>query len=288
MYIISLIFHLYSTHPLGLSNAFVQASHVSLDFTFRSNIVAFLLLNSKMGDYPMGRYNQIPEQNDAEEPSTNDLPVEPRLETQERRLPASASASAIRGLLWWLITLLLNAFIVVTVNIYHKRDRFPAHQKHTFNIISTGLILGLGLNFFVSSCPFATSSQSIGTDSLELKEVFKGVAKASGPRLRMDGLENLTHVVVLAFKARNEIAVVSCCVGWVSPYLYWAFQLWHTERSRLMLLIWWAHDSCLMLRDLLAEAFLYDLTSCGLSVLEDTGESHFCHADSYIRSSSTW
>ena len=214
------MFHLYLTHFLDLSIAFVKASHVSLDSTFRSKFVAFLL-NSKMGDYPTGGYNQIPEPNDAEEPPPNDLPVEPRLKIQERRPPASASASAsaIRGLLWWLITLLINAFILVTVNIYHKRDRFPAHQKHTFNIISTGLILGLGLNFFVSSCPFATSSQSIGTDSLGLKEVFKGVAKASGPRLRMDGLENLTNVIAIAFKARNEVAVFSCCVGWVSPSL---------------------------------------------------------------------
>lgn len=50
---------------------------------------------------------------------------------------------------WWLLTVVLNALILATINIYKRLGNFTSVQKHTFNTISTALILGLGLNFFV-------------------------------------------------------------------------------------------------------------------------------------------
>lgn len=51
---------------------------------------------------------------------------------------------------WWLLTITLSAFILGTLKIYEEEGNFTSVQKHTFNTISTALILGLGLNFFVS------------------------------------------------------------------------------------------------------------------------------------------
>ena len=53
-------------------------------------------------------------------------------------------------IVWLLLTILLSAFIFATVKIYESLGNFTPAQKHTFNAISTALILALGLNFFVS------------------------------------------------------------------------------------------------------------------------------------------
>ena len=51
---------------------------------------------------------------------------------------------------WWLLTLSPSAFILVTIKIYQNEGSVMSVQKHTFNAISTALILGFGLNFFAN------------------------------------------------------------------------------------------------------------------------------------------
>lgn len=55
----------------------------------------------------------------------------------------------IRQGFWWLVTATFCAFILVTIRIFERKGNITNVQKHTFNTIITGLILGLGLNFFV-------------------------------------------------------------------------------------------------------------------------------------------
>ena len=51
---------------------------------------------------------------------------------------------------WWLLTVVICASIIWTVRAYEQDGNISTVQKHIFNVISTGLILALGLNFFVS------------------------------------------------------------------------------------------------------------------------------------------
>lgn len=55
----------------------------------------------------------------------------------------------IRQGFWWLVTAISCASILVTIRIFEQKGNITNVQKHTFNTIITGLILGLGLNFFV-------------------------------------------------------------------------------------------------------------------------------------------
>lgn len=59
----------------------------------------------------------------------------------------------------WLLTLVVCAFILVTIRIYERKGNITSVQKHTFNTIITGLILGLGLNFFVRQYSYAVYSK---------------------------------------------------------------------------------------------------------------------------------
>lgn len=56
---------------------------------------------------------------------------------------------------WWLLTLSISALILIVIKIYETQGNFTSVQKHTFNAISTALILGLGLNFFGSHHTYA-------------------------------------------------------------------------------------------------------------------------------------
>ena len=56
---------------------------------------------------------------------------------------------------WWLLTLTISALILAVIKIYETLGNFTSVQKHTFNAISTALILGLGLNFFGSHHAYA-------------------------------------------------------------------------------------------------------------------------------------
>ena len=63
---------------------------------------------------------------------------------------------------WWLLTLSLSAFILVTIKIYQNEGNIMSVPKYMFNTISTTLILGLGLNFFVSYHPHAINGMCRG------------------------------------------------------------------------------------------------------------------------------
>ena len=79
------------------------------------------------------------------------------LESQQIRTPP------LWQFVWWLLTIVLSALIVTTIKIYESLGNFTSVQKHTFNTISTALILCLGLNFFVSHHAYALNDT--GSDS---------------------------------------------------------------------------------------------------------------------------
>lgn len=51
---------------------------------------------------------------------------------------------------WWLLTITLCALIFAMIKIYTSLQNFTSVQKHTFNTITTALLLALGLKFFVN------------------------------------------------------------------------------------------------------------------------------------------
>ena len=67
----------------------------------------------------------------------------PQTSSHSRGFPLQQSVS-------WLITFALCVAIILTVRAYELHGNITAVQKHTFNTIVTGLILVLGINFFVS------------------------------------------------------------------------------------------------------------------------------------------
>lgn len=58
----------------------------------------------------------------------------------------------------WIVTVGFIAAIVATLKIYERKRNFSSGQKTVFNTIITALILGLGLNLFVS-CNFAEAKR---------------------------------------------------------------------------------------------------------------------------------
>lgn len=49
----------------------------------------------------------------------------------------------------WLGTVLVSVLLVATVRVYQNKGNFTRYDKHVFNVIVTGLSVGLGINFFV-------------------------------------------------------------------------------------------------------------------------------------------
>ena len=49
-----------------------------------------------------------------------------------------------------LITLVVAVFIAVVIKVYEQKGNMARNQKHAFNTIITGVIVGLSLSFFVS------------------------------------------------------------------------------------------------------------------------------------------
>ena len=49
----------------------------------------------------------------------------------------------------WLATVVLSAAIVLVLWIYNVKGNFTRDDKNAFNILVTGLSVGLGINFFV-------------------------------------------------------------------------------------------------------------------------------------------
>ena len=59
------------------------------------------------------------------------------------------------GFILWLsiqlfVTITIVVFIAVTIKVYQEKGNMSSNQKYAFNTIGTGLILFLGLSFFVS------------------------------------------------------------------------------------------------------------------------------------------
>lgn len=49
----------------------------------------------------------------------------------------------------WLGTVTLSALLISVFRIYEKKGNFTRKDKNSFNIIGTGLSVGLGISFFV-------------------------------------------------------------------------------------------------------------------------------------------
>ena len=132
---------------------------------------------------------------------------------------------------WFLLTVILNIFIFATVKIYQSRGNFAPVQKHTFNTISTGLILALGLNFFVSHPSFALNTCAETDSMIATQEAFKSLAKGSRPRILklqnfnprekelISNVENLTDVIILGWrsckKPYTKPWIALLCITWV-------------------------------------------------------------------------
>ena len=133
--------------------------------------------------------------------------------------------------IWFLLTIVLSIFIFATVKIYQSRGNFATVQKHTFNTISTALILALGLNFFVSHPNLALVTCAETDLFIATQEAFKSLAKGSRSRiLKLSNyssrerelilnIENLTDVIILGWKSCKKpftkpwIALL--CITWV-------------------------------------------------------------------------
>ena len=132
---------------------------------------------------------------------------------------------------WFLLTIFLSIFIFATVKIYQIRGNFAPVQKHTFNTISTALILALGLNFFVSHPNLAGATCAETESTIATQEAFKSLAKGSQSRiLRLENynlrekelisnIENLTDVIILGWKSCQKPYTkpwtALLCITWV-------------------------------------------------------------------------
>ena len=118
--------------------------------------------------------------------------------------------ATVRRLLFpWIWTILLTVTLIVVVKVYEGKDVITAHEKDSFNGLSTALILLLGLSFF---------------------EAFKALARGLRPRIHrwfqppeeakylVDGFDNMLQVVELTFKRIPGISfgLRAFCVLWVS------------------------------------------------------------------------
>ena len=104
-------------------------------------------------------------------------------------------------------------------------------HKHTFNTITTALILILGLNFFVGHHFLAPIIRTETYQFAATQEAFKSVAKGSRSRiLKLDSynprerdlisnIENLTDVIILGWesskKAWTKPWTTLLCIAWV-------------------------------------------------------------------------
>lgn len=132
---------------------------------------------------------------------------------------------------WWLLTIILCALIFAVIKEYESKGIITSVQKHTFNTISTALILGLGLNFFVNHHAHDITTWVEINLSVATQEAFKSLAKGSRSRLLkqknhslgekdlLSNIENLTDVVRLGWasliKPRTRPWTALLCIAWV-------------------------------------------------------------------------
>lgn len=113
-------------------------------------------------------------------------------ESKQTRIPFSW-----RQGFWWLLTVIVCAFILVTIWIYEQKGNVTIVQKHTFNTIITGLILGLGLNFFVRHHSHAiydvykdlSSSHLAGGIQVFRQSLEGEYSGAAAPQLSREGVD---------------------------------------------------------------------------------------------------
>ena len=127
----------------------------------------------------------------------------------------------------WLGTVAFTAFILGTLHEYARKDHFPTDLKGSFNSITTALILGLGLNLFVSR-KSASSEQwfTLSQEGIkELAKIFRWRLWAIEGHTLQDaelilGIESLLVVCKLAFKSlpkwRKRKWLLCFCIIWVS------------------------------------------------------------------------
>ena len=135
---------------------------------------------------------------------------------------------------------------MITMKIFEDKGTFSHRNKLLYNVIFTGLSVGLGIKFFVSIWCYALSVLWIvcseiaanAKRSIILQEAFKGAAKIlrwrvlaeSTHSIRMLDLilsiESLEKVFALGVESlRVDIWMSLACTAWVSPKFLreWAF-----------------------------------------------------------------
>ena len=132
----------------------------------------------------------------------------------------------IKPFLRWLGTLALTLSIFWTLRVYERKGNFSLYQKTIFSGITTALILGLGLNFFVSRSSALTAGQWLTLPQEGFKELAKIIRwrlwAVKGCTLREKelilGLDSLLVVRKLAFESarRRRKRILLFCISWVS------------------------------------------------------------------------
>ena len=102
---------------------------------------------------PWAAYSRISSELSVENtPDAIQEPLAPRGDSQlHHRVPHSPFyIILLKPFLRWLGTLAFTASIYGTLHNYERKGSFSPSHKMPFNVITTALILGLGLNLFVS------------------------------------------------------------------------------------------------------------------------------------------
>ncbi|KAL9045258.1 MAG: hypothetical protein Q9214_001674 [Letrouitia sp. 1 TL-2023] len=112
----------------------------------------------------------------------------------------------------WLGTVTLSALLISVFRIYEKKGNFTHKDKNSFNIIVTGLSVGLGINFFVRHT-----------------EAFKESAKGLRWRILADerysvrevdlilAIESLWKVFLLAMESMSSRPwAILACTAWIA------------------------------------------------------------------------
>ncbi|MCJ1299367.1 hypothetical protein MMC08_002159 [Hypocenomyce scalaris] len=125
----------------------------------------------------------------------------PQTSSHSRGFPLQQSVS-------WLITFALCIVIIWTVRAYELHGNITAVQKQTFNMIVTGLILVLGINFFEVFKTFAKASRSW---------LLSGPAQHFSDQEKdlIEEIESLTKVWALAWASRTKFVIVVSCAAWM-------------------------------------------------------------------------
>lgn len=114
-----------------------------------------------------------------ENPKTKDVP--PELQEPPRTLQTlyqtqQSPIVRLRFASRWLISLTFAALILATLKIYEQKRNFSSNEKTTFSTVITALILGLGLNIFVSTISLKTGAYD---DVHEADDTAGGVQRIS-------------------------------------------------------------------------------------------------------------